>query len=176
MNLITLTDEFSIKKIEASNEKDLWMIEQLESDSLVCGPNGYLWHISSCLLHDNNLSYLLRDIYNCPFSIYHDKSPIGFLEISKIYKTSTTSSVELSYALIEEERKKGYMSQVLTATSDYILADQNHFIDEIDLEIHIENIASQNVAKKSGFIKDDFFHDYNSNFLNFYKTKKMIKK
>lgn len=45
-------------------------------------------------------------IYNCPFSIYHDKNPIGFLEVSKIYKTSTTSSVKLSYALIEEERKK----------------------------------------------------------------------
>ena len=170
MNFITLTDEFSIKKIEPNNEKDLWMIEQLENDSLVCGPNGYLWHIS-CLLQDDNLSYLLRDIYNCPFSIYHDKNPIGFLEISKIYKTSTTSSVELSYALIEEERKKGYMRQVLTATSDYILLNQDHSIDEIDLEIHTENIA-----KKSGFIKDDFFHDYSPNFLNFYKTKKMIKK
>lgn len=173
---VTLTDKFYIKEIDPENEDDLWLINRLEEDPLVCGQRGYLWRIS-CLL--DNLRYSKhQDIYNCPFSIYRHQSPIGFLNISKIYKTRTNSSVELSYALIKEERKKGYMKNILITASDYILLDKNHSIDEIDLSIHPENLASQKVAMYSGFICDNLSskEHFEQGRIIYYKTKQMIKK
>ena len=42
MNIIHLTNNLSIKKIEPNNKKDWWMIHELEKDPLVYGNNGYL--------------------------------------------------------------------------------------------------------------------------------------
>lgn len=149
MNIIYFPNNLSIKKIEADHEKDWWMIHQLEQDPLVYGKTGYLWYLSSTIL-DSKYRYLEYDsIYNSPFSIYHGDSPIGFLEVSPIYQGKIHSSVELSYAILRNERKKGYMKSVLTSVSDYILEEGS--VDEVDLMIHSDNTASRLTASASGF-------------------------
>lgn len=176
MNTIYFDNELSIKKIEPNNEKDWWMIHELEQDPLVYGKYGYLWYLTSTI-EDSKYRYLEReDIYNSPFAIYHSKNPIGFLQTSPLSIGKACSSVDLSYAILKQERKKGYMRSVLTNVSDYILEDFS--IDEIDLTIHPDNKASQMVAVASGFTKafQLNYGDYDESFLVYRKTKEMIKK
>lgn len=176
MNTIQFCNNLSIKKIEPDNEKDWWMIHELEKDPLVYGKNGYLWYLSSSI-QDSKYRYLESfDIYNSPFAIYHKDFPIGFLEISPVYKSIIRSSVDLSYAILKEERKKGYMKSVLTNVSDYILQDSS--VDEVTLMICYDNLASQMVAAASGFqsiflSKED---GYEENQFVYRKTKDMMNK
>jgi len=176
MNIIHLTNNLSIKKIEPNNKKDWWMIHELEKDPLVYGNNGYLWCLSSTV-KDSKYRYLKRDdIYNSPFSIYHSNFPISFLEILPIYKSRIHSSVDLSYAILKKERKKGYMKAVLTNVSEYIFDDAS--VDEVTLMIHPSNIASQMTALCSGFeeICLPRFDENDDNYLVYRKSKNMIRK
>lgn len=176
MNIISFDHNLSIKKIEPNNEKDWWMIHELEQDPLVYGKNGYLWYLSSAI-KDTNYRYLERDdIYNSPFAIYQRDFPIGFLQISPIVKGRIYSSVDLSYAILKQERKKGYMKSILTNVSDYILEEGS--VDEVDLMIHPENKASQMVAISSGFT-DVFmsnYDGYDDNYWVYRKIKEMRRK
>jgi len=176
MNTIYFTNNLNIKKIEAENEKDWWMIHQLEQDPLVSGKTGYLWHLSSTILNSEYRYLEYDDIYNSPFSIYHGDLPIGFLEVSPIYQGRIRSSVELSYAILKKERKKGYMKSVLTNVSDYILEDMS--VDEVDLIIHSDNIASRLTASASGFTGVHLSNslDYDDSQWVYRKTKNSTRK
>lgn len=168
MSGIYLTDNLSIEKLNLQEEKDLKLVKQLEKDELICGEKGYLWTMG--YYHNGNDYLQYDDIYNSPFSIYHEESPIGYLEVSKIYEVPRKSSVNLSYALLEEARGHGFMQSVLTIISNDILLDRVHLISEVALMIDSNNIASQKVALRSGFICD--CPEENSNFQSLTYLKK----
>lgn len=167
MNTINLNDNLQIKKIEPKNEKDWWLIHKLEQDPLI---PGYLWNLSAAI-EASKYRYLLYDnIYNSPFTIYYEKSPIGFLQISPIYKSRIRSSVDLAYAIVKEERKKGYMKSILTNVSDYILED--NYVDAVELIIASDNKASQLTAAAAGFTAAYFSETegYDEDFFVYQKT------
>lgn len=150
MQYIPLTNTLCIKKLEPYNGKDLWLIDQLDHDSLVGSPGGYL----PPLRHIKDTRYLYRDVlYAAPYAIYLDKYPIGYIEISEIFQT--LESVDIAYALLQEARGKGYMTKVLDTVSRKILLDYLHDIKKITLEIHRTNTSSIAVAQRSGFIRDE---------------------
>lgn len=176
MNTIYFDHDLSIKKIEPNHEKDWWMIHELEQDPQVYGKYGYLWYLSS-VIEDSKYRYLEQeDIYNSPFAIYHSESPIGFLQTSPVYINKHCSSIDLSYAILKQERRKGYMKSVLTNVSDYIL--ENISIDEIILTIDTNNKPSQMTAVASGFTKafQLNYGDYDEGSFVYRKTKEMIRK
>lgn len=176
MLIYTLSNGLSIKKIEMDNKKDLWLVQQLEKDPLVCGENGYLFPISPLL---DNPSYLLsEELYGSPFSIYYYNSPVGFLYVSPLNETKFRTNVSLYYALLEEERKQGYMSQTILEVSNHLLLDPVNSPDRVVLTIDANNHASCLVADRCGFIgtpllKEDY---YDQNIIVYHKTKEMIYK
>lgn len=170
---LNLNYDLSIKKIEPNNESDLWLIHSLEKDPLVTGDDGYLWY-SEFPVRDPKYQYLeSSEIYDSPFAIYCHQRPIGFLEISKIGITKLLSSVELSYAVLSTERKNGYMKSVLNDVSNLILLDEAHSIDEVELKIDHNNLASQKVAKGAGFVM--YEPSQKDTLVFYYKTRKMIR-
>ena len=152
MKKINLTENLSIKKLNPNNPLDTGLIDELEQDEQINGRNGYLWPLSNNL---KDVRYLLHNnLLNSSYAIYHEKNPIGFLEISDIFKTPDMWTVNLCYALHKTARKKGYMRTVLTEVSDMILKE-NQDIDTITLMIAPSNEKSILTAKASGFISDD---------------------
>lgn len=151
MKKLQLSNELFIKKLNPNNPLDTGLIEELEKDETINGENGYLWPLSTSfqdrryLLHEN----LLKSCY----TIYHKNCPIGFLEISDIFKTPNMCTVDISYALHKTARKKGYMQSVLTEISEILLEEYSE-VDTITLIIDPKNTSSRKTAKSSGFITD----------------------
>ena len=156
MKKVDFTRNLSIKKLNPNNPLDTGLIEALEQDELINGKNGYLWALSNNL---KDVSYLRHNsLLNSSYAIYHGKNPIGFLEISDIFKTPDIWSVNLCYALHKTARKKGYMRTVLTEVSDMILKE-NQGIDTITLMIAPSNEKSILTAEASGFISDNLIEE-----------------
>lgn len=169
MNKIDITNHLTMKKLNLEEEKDQYLINQLEKDDLVCGDYGYLWSKS---YYPHNPSYLQQDdIYNSPFSLYYDEIPIGYFEVSSIYEMPEKSSVCLAYALLEEARGYGFMQKILTSVSNDILLDRVQQITEVALLIDSKNIASQKVAIKSGFSCERLPEDTNYQSLTYLKKR-----
>ena len=76
----------------------------------------------------------------------HHTDPIGYLEISRLF--GLKRFVNLAYAIIQSERGKKYAQKMLQAISELLLDDLN----SIKLTIHVNNLASQAIAVKSGFV------------------------
>lgn len=151
MQKILLTKNLSIKKLNPNNPLDTGLIEELEKDEEICGKKGYLWPLSVNL---KDRRYLLHDkIIKSSYAIYLDAFPIGFLEISDIFKTPNMQTVDLVYALHKNARKKGYMQTVLTEVSEQILEEYSE-IDAITLMIDPRNKSSRNTALAAGFTTD----------------------
>lgn len=123
------------------------MVRQLDKDPLI---EEYLYPIEKNLKHSKHLTR--KDIYQSPYVIYHQQNPIGYIDISHIIEFM--KSVNLSYALLEQERGKGYATKVLKAITEIILGDKINDIEKVYLVINYDNIPSQMVAKKSGFMDD----------------------
>ena len=149
MQKILLTENLSIKKLNPNNPLDTGLIEELEKDETINGENGYLWALSANL---KNVSYLLHDnLLQSSYAIYYQNNPIGFLEISHIFKTQKLWTVDFCYALHKTARKKGYMTTVLTEVSNLLL-EENQKLDAITLMIDPGNKNSRKTAEASGFI------------------------
>lgn len=151
MKKINLTENLSIKKLNPHNPLDTGLIEELEKDETINGEKGYLWPLSTNL---KNVSYLLHDnLLQSSCVIYCKNNPIGFLEISHIFKTQKWWTVDFCYALHKTARKKGYMTTVLTEVSNLVL-EENQKVDAITLMINPGNKNSRKTAEASGFITD----------------------
>ena len=137
MQKILLTENLSIKKLNPNNPLDMLLIEELNQDRTVCGE----YHLN----HQNLL--------DSPYIIYHEKYPIGFLEISDIFSHHKQKNVSISYALHKNARRKGYMQTTLRETSNLLLETLED-IDGVILSIDPSNILSKKVAKTAGFIEN----------------------
>lgn len=158
MEPIFLTDTLSLKHINLENSKDMEMIKNLDADPIVTGPKGYLFPII-------NQAYRFQEktsFYGNAYSLYQEEIPIGFLEISSVLQRMLTYKeqyyVNLCYAIIKEERRKGYATEVLREISKIILEDAIQEINAINLFIDKENVASKKVAEKAGFERLDRYN------------------
>ena len=146
-NFIVIDNNLSLKKLDPSNLKDIWLAKTLDQDEVIAGKNGFLYSIERVLQGKYYLTK--KDLYGTPYAIYQDKKiPIGFLEIGTIINDY---SVFLTYALIKEARGKGYMCNTLKKTSNLIFSDKVNQIENIRLVIDQKNIASEKTALRAGF-------------------------
>ena len=151
MQKILLTENLSIKKLNPNNPLDMLLIEELDQDRTVCGEYGYLWQYPYPFNSTKHLNH--QNLLDSPYIIYHEKYPIGFLEISDIFSHHKQKNVSISYALHKNARRKGYMQTTLRETSNLLL-DREKNIDGVILSIDPSNILSKNVAKKAGFTEN----------------------
>lgn len=151
MQKILLTENLSIKKLNPKNPLDMLLIEELYQDRTVCGEYGYLWKYPYPLKSTKHLYH--QRLQNSSYIIYHEKYPIGFLEISDIFSHHNQKNVSISYALHKNARRKGYMQATLRETSNLLL-DSEENIDGVILSIDPANILSKKVAIKAGFIEN----------------------
>lgn len=171
--ILNINKDLKLKIIDSNNTNDIYLINNLNHDKLVNGENGYLYP-----LNFENVGSLKKNIYKTKSAIYCKNHPVGYIEVSKIYEMENKSVVYISCATIKEKRKHGFMNEVILKVSDNILTDKVEVIDEVIGVIDIKNIASQNLAIKSGFIDDglsDIEHLENG-YIKYYKTKEMIKR
>lgn len=141
METIPLTEDLCIKKLDPTDSKDVWLINQLNQDSLV---TKYLDTFNYIFA---DLSYLESDsLYDAPYSILKQGDPIGYLEISQLFVLKRF--VDLSYAIHKNARGNKYAEKTIRAISNILLDELNG----VKLLIDKGNIASQCVAQKCGFI------------------------
>lgn len=173
---IPLIDGLHIKKLDAMDQKDIWLANELDKDEMISGEDGYLYPINSIFKdrHYLNGKHLLRsDIYQSPYAIYCDKVPVGFMEISDI---TFTNMVEVTYALLKQYRGKGYAFKTLKEVSRQILLDQLNDVQSVSLVIDLKNEASQNVAMRAGFVSDGLSEEEHNRqgYIGYQKTKTML--
>lgn len=151
----SINQYLKLKKIDLSDEKDLDLVRSLTDDPLVSGNgeiSGYLWDLEKDV---SSLCHLKHDrLVDSSFAIYHGDKPIGFLEISDVFKDCIESHVDLVYALVKEARGYGYMHKTLSVISNRLLNDDCYDIDYCECFIDSNNQASMAVAEKSGFSRD----------------------
>lgn len=105
MERIWLDDSLNIKKLDPNDSKDVWLATELDKDKLICGEDGYLYPICNIF---KNVRYLANEnIYQSPYAIYNNQKPIGYIELSDILLIENKKYVNIAYALLEKERRKG---------------------------------------------------------------------
>ena len=157
MEFYPIKGQLQMKKIEPTNEKNLWLLHHLTIDKDVYGQDddnrGFLWDLEKNTFV--NLAYLEHEeLYGSAFSIYYGEYPIGFLDVSGILYTPDSSYVDFSYALVKEARGHGYMRDTLSIVSDDILKDKIYGIDFCECFISPFNSSSIRVACASGFSRE----------------------
>ncbi len=157
MEFYPIKGQLQMKKIEPTNEKNLWLLHHLTIDKDVYGQDddnrGFLWDLEKDTFV--NLAYLEHEeLYGSAFSIYYGEYPIGFLDVSGILYTPDSSYVDFSYALVKEARGHGYMRDTLSIVSDDILKDKIYGIDFCECFISPFNSSSIRVACASGFSRE----------------------
>lgn len=90
-----------------------------------------------------------RSIYTSAFVVEDLGTPIGYLYISSMVR----DEVFLEYAVLKEERGKGYGSDIIRETTDYLF--KNHNIRSIRLDIDPSNKNSINAAEACGYSVDE---------------------
>lgn len=90
-----------------------------------------------------------RSIYTSAFVVEDLGTPIGYLYISSMVR----DEVFLEYAVLKEERGKGYGSDIVRETTDYLF--KNHNIRSIRLDIDPSNKNSINAAEACGYSVDE---------------------
>lgn len=174
MNRVNLMNDLYIDKMDVTNEDHFWLARELDKDESICGENGYLWSIEKSLNRAGREYLSSGNIYGSPYAIYHDKNPIGYLEISKIYES--IKAVDIAYALLPQYRGNGYACVTLKSITEKILLDIINDIQRVMLQIDIENIKSQIVATRAGFIDDGLsLRDHKAQgYIGYQKTKGML--
>lgn len=126
-----------------SEEKHKFLKDEFESGK---SHSEYIHQIGQRLetSKDNN-----RSIYQSAFVVEDLGIPIGYVFISSMIR----DEVFLEYAVLEEHRGKGYGSDIIRETSDYLF--QNHNIRAIRLDIDPSNKNSINAAEASGYNVDE---------------------
>ena len=60
--------------------------------------------------------------------------------------------VEIGYGLKEEYRHHGYMTEAVKAITEWALSQES--VNQVEAETDVENIASQKVLFRSGFVSN----------------------
>ena len=69
-----------------------------------------------------------------------------------LYPLSDEEVIEIGYGLKEEYRHHGYMTEAVKAITEWALSQEN--VKKVEAETDAENIASQKVLCRSGFVSN----------------------
>lgn len=159
MNEIYLPS-FMLEKMSLTNQKHLELIKKLDNDDLV---KKYLFPYKSSfydLVTENIESFTFFHNF---YVIYLKEKIIGYVEIETPKKTY------LNYAILKEERNKGYALLFLREIADYILNTYQQEVESVNTIIRKTNQASIQASLKSGFV---LLEDNDPNFETFTKKDK----
>lgn len=164
MDKIVLTENLFLKKVDNREEEDMAFLSLLEKEE---GVLEYLYELHSLI---NSSS---KELWNQSYLIYYQEKAIGFLEISNLFYTKDKCFVTLEYALLEKQRGKGLMRQVVLEVCSLIFQERVCFVDEIDLCIDFENKQGQRLAEKSLFLPDGLTEEEHERqgFIQYYKRR-----
>jgi len=82
-----------------------------------------------------------------------DGSKIGFIAHFYVLHLGTgTKQLEVGYALIPDERGKGYGTEALETIVDYLFLSKD--LMRIQVQTDLRNVASQKIIEKAGFKKE----------------------
>lgn len=90
-----------------------------------------------------------RSIYQSAFVVEDLGTPVGYVFISSMIQ----DEVFLEYAVLKDQRGKGYGRDIISETTDYLF--QNHNIKSIRLDIDPSNKQSINAAEACGYTADE---------------------
>lgn len=86
-----------------------------------------------------------------------NKIPVGFVVIAHRIVRGNVMATTLYYGIDAKYRHQGFGSSLMREVSDYLLERED--INMVIMNINIENIYSQKVAEKAGFIYIPEFSD-----------------
>ena len=82
-----------------------------------------------------------------------EKASGDFIGLLLLKPVDREDSVEIGYALIKEQWKKGYATEVVNETVNYLVREKG--FSKFCAVTELENIDSQNVLSKAGFTKQN---------------------
>lgn len=168
--MLDLKGGFIAKKLDPTNKMDCYIVNECNKDSDI---NSYI-EFSGFF---SDVSYLNRaSMYQSQYGIYFDNIPIGYLDISKIYLTEMDTWVNLIYAILEEHRRKGYATKVISAVTREIFDDMVEHIKTVRLQITSDNVPSILTAKSAGFIEHVEEFAWKCDYKSYFKTRLMFEK
>ncbi|MCI8575087.1 MAG: GNAT family N-acetyltransferase [Bacilli bacterium] len=122
------------------------LLDQLNQENP--SESSFIWDFKEDIVQRCDHYLESNDILNSPFAIKVGESIVGYLEISKIFPEHY---VDLVYALLLNERRKGYATRTILEVSKYLLTEYKNSIKTVTLAIDPENVSSIAVAKRCGF-------------------------
>lgn len=89
------------------------------------------------------------------FGIEHDKTLVGCIDIKRAEWLNR--DCEIGYWAMPEHRGHGYMTHALDMLSKWVLV--RYSFARVEVRAAAENIASQRVAEKAGFVREGIARD-----------------
>ncbi len=126
----------------ASNEKLKWLIEN-ETDQQL--KQAYEEILGNCLSHPQEKIWYALWLMELPA----DKKIVGSICFKGIDKNG---AIEIGYGTNKKYQGNGYMSEAVSAIVNW-LSNQKEVL-QIEAETDFDNIASQKILKKCGFVQD----------------------
>ena len=164
--MLELGEQFIAKKLNPTNVLDKYIAESCCTDPSI---REYM-ELKDVFA---NTSYLNRtSIYQSQYGLYLGNTPIGYLDISKIYISEMDEWVNLMYAILKEHRNKGYAKKIVNAITREILIDR--LIKSVHLQISCDNTASIHIAKSCNFMETS--DDQDLGYKTYIKAKWMLEK
>lgn len=168
MKIINLTEELSIKQLDVKNERDRWLIQQLDQDTTTTKYLDHFHNLLSFLDSEEHSTY-----FDTSYSIWNRTHPVGFLEISRIFtRIDPISFATLEYAILKQERGKQYATTTVRKITELLLEE----LAVMKIIVDEKNVASEKVAQNSGYIfeKSVYNETLEANFKFYQKTKTML--
>lgn len=140
------TPSFTYKTYNAESDELIALVDFITDRSIYA----YFEDIDARLEQTPN-----KDILNNAYLVRNKENKI----IGYVYLFTRGKILEEHYAIIKEERGKGYATSIVKELSENIF-DNYMDIDEIILNIYEHNKESMKVARKAGFIKQEKIDEY----------------
>ncbi len=148
-------ETLELEKIDYKNKEHLKFLKLLMNSSNI----NYLWDLSNkeLSINTNGNGYIVRN---------NNKEKIGYLSVSDVTEAIYGKTVSIYYAIEEMYRGKNYGKELVKQVSAYLF--NNRDVECIVAQVSKDNIASQIILLKSGYVK--IFEDEED--IKFLQTKK----
>lgn len=140
---------FELEKINYENKEHLTFLSKLMESSNM----GYLWDLADANLGTNHLG--------SSYIVLKGKERVGYLNVSDVTEARNGNTVNIYYAISEENRGKRYAEDLVKVLSNHLFSTGK--VDCIIAQVDVNNIASQHVLMKNGyqvFFEDDEYKQY----------------
>lgn len=149
--MICLEDNFALEKINLQNEIHVSLLDQIFEENP--SESSFIWNFKDDIAKRNPDYLHSPEIIDSPFAIFKDFFPIGFLDISAIFKPDYF--VDITYTILKKEQGKRYATKVLLEVCKLLLLQYKASIQKVKLMIDPLNLPSICVAHNCGFYSLD---------------------